>query len=118
MLDDALRTFSSLPRREAPALSARLSRILEGRGDLVQAVARAREVIGGMPALAAEYSCSGCGARYERWTDACRYCGAYGAVRLDLGAPDPDDVADHPPSPASPARSGAPAGEPERTALS
>lgn len=88
MLDDALRVFSDLPRFSSPALAARLSRILEGRGELPQAVARAREVLAAVPALAAEYSCSGCGARYPEWADTCRACDAYGSVRLDLGAPD------------------------------
>lgn len=107
MLDDALRTFANLPRTSAPALAARLSKILETRGDLPQAVARAREVLASLPALAAEYSCSGCGARYEEWTDACRACGAYGAVRLDLGPPDPERESEAAP-PAEPAPEPAP----------
>lgn len=88
MHDDALRTFADLPRFSSPALAARLSRILEGRGELPRAVARAREVLTAVPALTTEYSCSICGVRYDEWADGCRACDAYGTVRLDLGAPD------------------------------
>ncbi len=84
MLDDALKTFANLPRSAAPALAARLSRILEGRGDLAEAVIRAREVISAAPALSAEYSCSACGTRSPDWSDACPECGTYGGVRLDV----------------------------------
>lgn len=87
MLDDALRTFANLPRRDAPALGARLARILEGRGDSAEAMARAREVIAAAPALLADYSCSVCGNRQQDWTDTCDSCRAYGAVNLDLGTP-------------------------------
>ena len=86
MLDDALKAFSQLPRVAAPALGARLSRILEGRGDLSEAMIRAREVIAAAPALSAEYRCSSCGSRQENWSDRCASCRAYGAVGLDLGA--------------------------------
>ena len=86
MLDDALKTFANLPRTAAPALAARLSRILEGRGDLAEAVIRAREVISAEPSLAAEYCCSGCGTRQADWTDSCPECGTYGGVRLDVEA--------------------------------
>lgn len=85
MLDDALKTFANLPRTAAPALGARLSRILEGRGDLADAVIRAREVIAAAPSLSAEYSCSECGARFPEWSDSCAECGAYGMISLDVG---------------------------------
>ena len=84
MLDDALKTFANLPWLRAPALGARLSRILEGRGDLAQAMARAREVMEAAPTLSAEYACSVCGHRQQHWTDDCENCRAYGAVRLDV----------------------------------
>ncbi len=84
MLDDALKTFANLPRLATPALGARLSRILAGRGDLAEAMIRAREVLAAAPELAAEYSCSVCGKRQEAWSDSCRKCGTYGAVALDL----------------------------------
>ena len=89
MLDDALKTFSNLPRTAVPALGARLSRILEGRGDLAEAVIRAREVIAAAPALAAEYRCSSCGARQSDWSDTCPECRKYGTVTLDLDADRP-----------------------------
>ena len=84
MLDDALKTFANLPRAAAPALAARLSRILEGRGDLAEAVIRAREVISAAPSLSAEYRCSECGTRHADWSDSCPECGTYGGVRLDV----------------------------------
>ncbi len=84
MLDDALKTFSNLPRSAAPALGARLSRILEGRGDLAEAMIRAREVISAEPALSAEYGCSVCGTRSADWRDTCPECGTYGGVSLDV----------------------------------
>jgi HemY protein len=84
MLDDALKTFANLPRAAAPALAARLSRILEGRGDLAEAVIRAREVISAAPSLSAEYRCSECGTRHADWSDSCSECGTYGGVRLDV----------------------------------
>lgn len=86
MLDDALKTFANLPRKPAPALGARLSRILEGRGDLAEAVIRAREVISAAPSLSAEYCCFSCGARRADWSDTCAVCGSYGSVRLDVEA--------------------------------
>lgn len=86
MLDDALKTFANLPRNAAPALGARLSRILEGRGDLAEAVIRAREVISAAPSLSAEYGCPDCGARHADWSDTCADCGRYGSVRLDVEA--------------------------------
>lgn len=84
MLDDALKTFANLPATAAPALGARLSRILEGRGDLAEAVIRAREVISAAPALSAEFCCSDCGSRSPAWSDSCSACGAYGGVGLDV----------------------------------
>ncbi len=86
MLDDALKTFARLPELDAPVLGARLSRILEGRGDLSEAVIRARGVIASAPDLSAEFRCSACGRRRAEWSDSCPRCGAYGAVDLDLGA--------------------------------
>lgn len=94
MLDDALKTFSNLPRTAAPALGARLSRILEGRGDLAEAIIRAREVISSEPALSAEYCCSSCGARQPDWSDTCPECRKYGTVTLDLHADRPAPVAE------------------------
>ena len=84
MLDDALKTFANLPRAAAPALGARLSRILEGRGDLAEAVIRAREVISAAPSLSAEYCCSACGKRHPDWSDSCAECGRYGEISLDV----------------------------------
>ena len=92
MLDDALKTFANLPRAAAPALGARLSRILEGRGDLAEAVIRAREVISAAPSLSAEYCCSSCGARQADWSDVCAGCGSYGSVGLDVEAARPVPV--------------------------
>ena len=84
MLDDALKSFANLPQKATPALGARLSRILEGRGDLAEAVIRAREVISAAPSLSAEYSCADCGVRHADWTDSCADCGSYGSVNLDV----------------------------------
>lgn len=84
MLDEAIRTFSRLAPLGTSALDARLSRILESRGDLAGAMGRARQVIAAAPALAAEYCCSACGKRQPVWDDTCPDCGAYGAVGLDL----------------------------------
>lgn len=92
MLDDALKTFANLSRAAAPALGARLSRILEGRGDLAEAVIRAREVIAAAPSLSAEYACSSCGVRLAGWSDSCPECGSYGTVRLDVDAVRPVPV--------------------------
>ena len=85
MLDEAIRTFSGLTTLDAPALDARISRILESRGDLAGAVGRARQAIAAAPDLAAEYGCQSCGERQSGWHDSCPDCGAYGSVGLDLG---------------------------------
>ena len=85
MLDEAVGTLAGLSDLESPVLAARLTRILESRGDLSGAVARARAVLARNPSVTAEYACSRCGARCPDWTDACEACGGFGTVVLDLG---------------------------------
>ena len=86
MLDEAAEALAGLAGSGSPAVGARLTRILESRGDLPGAVARARQVIAGTPALVAEYACSECGARSSEWSDSCAACGGFGTVSLELGA--------------------------------
>ncbi len=100
MVDDAIRAFSALVGRGAPALDARLSRILESRGDLSGAVGRARRVIAAAPHLTAEFFCSACRARQTGWSDLCPECGAFGAIRLDLGTEPVSEAREDEPFPA------------------
>lgn len=87
MLDEAAGALAGLSGSDSPAVGARLTRILESRGDLAGAVARARQVIARAPSLAAEFACSECGERHPEWKDACVRCGAFGTVALELGPP-------------------------------
>lgn len=87
MLDEAAEALAGLAGSGSPAVSARLTRILESRGDLAGAVVRARQAISSAPTLVAEYACSQCGARRAEWSDACAECASFGTVALELGAP-------------------------------
>ncbi len=87
MLDEAAGALAGLAGSDSPAVGARMTRILESRGDLRGAVARARQVLAGAPDLVAEYGCSQCGQRLAEWNDCCDNCGAFGTVALDLDAP-------------------------------
>ncbi len=105
MLDEALQCFAQVSEQvseppageRSPALNARMARLLESRGDLPEAVERARDAMAALPDLLREYVCSACGARSATWLDICAKCKGYGTVDLDVPVAKP--VASSSPAP-------------------
>ncbi len=85
MLDEALEVFRSLRSKVsyAPTIHFYVARILERRGDPVQA-AREYGYLLNQVDLRLEYRCAVCSSRYSAWRDLCDTCGEWNAIQLDL----------------------------------
>ena len=86
MLDEALETFNSLGSKVsyAPTIHFYVARILQRRGDFVQAAREYDRLLNQVDPLRLEYTCSVCSSRYSAWRDFCETCGEWNSVQLEL----------------------------------
>jgi lipopolysaccharide biosynthesis regulator YciM len=86
MLDEALDVFRALKSRVsyAPTIHFYIARILERRGDPVQASREYSLLMNQLDPLRLEYRCTTCSSRYSVWRDFCETCGEWNTVQLDL----------------------------------
>jgi len=86
MLDEALDIFRSLRAKVsyAPTIHFYVARILERRGDPVQAAREYGHLLRQVDPLRLEYRCAVCSSRYSAWRDFCETCGEWNTVQLDL----------------------------------
>jgi lipopolysaccharide biosynthesis regulator YciM len=86
MLDEALDVFRALKSRVsyAPTIHFYIARILERRGDPVQAVREYSHLMNQLDPLRLEYRCATCSSRFSAWRDFCDTCGEWNSIQLDL----------------------------------
>lgn len=86
MLDEALETFRSLRSKVsyAPTIHFYIARILERRGDPLQAAREYGQLLNQVDPLRLEYRCATCSSRYSAWRDFCDTCDEWNTVQLDL----------------------------------
>ncbi|PYQ13475.1 MAG: hypothetical protein DMH00_04220 [Acidobacteria bacterium] len=86
MLDEALDVFRSLRSKVsyAPTIPFYIARILERRGDPLQAAREYSLLLSQMDPLRLEFRCASCSTRYSAWRDFCETCGEWNTIQLDL----------------------------------
>jgi lipopolysaccharide biosynthesis regulator YciM len=86
MLDEALDVFRSLKSKVsyAPTISFYIARILERRGNPLEAAREYNLLLGQMDPLRLEFRCATCATRYSAWRDFCETCGEWNSIQLDL----------------------------------
>ncbi len=86
MLDEALDVFRSLRSKVsyAPTIPFYIARILERRGDPMQAAREYSLLLSQMDPLRLEFHCAICSSRYSAWRDFCETCGEWNSIQLDL----------------------------------
>jgi lipopolysaccharide biosynthesis regulator YciM len=86
MLDEALEVFRSLRSKVsyAPTIPFYIARILERRGDPLQAAREYSLLLSQMDPLRLEFHCAICSSRYSAWRDFCSTCGEWNSIQLDL----------------------------------
>jgi len=86
MLDEALEVFRALRSKVsyAPTIPFYIARILERRGDPLQAAREYSQLLGQMDPLRLEFNCAVCSSRYSAWRDYCDTCGQWNTIQLDL----------------------------------
>jgi lipopolysaccharide biosynthesis regulator YciM len=86
MLDEALEVFRSLRSKVsyAPTIPFYIARILERRGDPLQASREYSLLLSQMDPLRLEFHCATCATRYSAWRDFCSTCGEWNSIQLDL----------------------------------
>ncbi len=86
MLDEALDVFRALRSRlsYAPTIHFYIARILERRGDPLQATREYSNLLNQLDPLRMEYRCSACSTRYSAWRDLCETCREWNSIQLDL----------------------------------
>jgi len=86
MLDEALDVFRSLRSKVsyAPTIPFYIARILERRGDPLQAAREYSLLLSQMDPLRLEFHCATCASRYSAWRDFCETCGEWNSIQLDL----------------------------------
>jgi len=86
MLDEALDVFRALKSRlsYAPTIHFYIARILERRGDPVQAAREYSHLLNQIDPLRLEYRCSACSTRFSAWRDHCETCSEWNTIQLDL----------------------------------
>ena len=86
MLDEALDVFRSLRSKVsyAPTIPFYIARILERRGDPLQAAREYSHLLSQLDPLRLEFHCTACNNRYSAWRDFCDTCGEWNSIQLDL----------------------------------
>ncbi len=86
MLDEALDVFRALRPKVSygPTISFYIARILERRGDPLQAAREYSHLLAQMDPLRLEFRCASCSTRYSAWRDYCETCGEWNTIQLDL----------------------------------